>query len=92
MFLTSKKILLFHNMYIAPADYTPFTRVVTFTAGSTIGGTQCTNVNIEDDNVLEPLENFFADLTIPAGSNAVIVTGRERATINILDDDRGREI
>ena len=69
-----------------------FTRVVTFTAGSVMGATQCTNVNIIIDNFLEPLENFFADLTLPSGSNAVIVSGRERATINIQDDDSGKEI
>ena len=68
-------------------DYDPFSgRVLTFPMNSGSGAEQCTNVMINNDNVVEDSEMFFVDLT---SNDADIVSGRERATITINDMDRG---
>ena len=86
-------ILLLYFSFSAPMDYTdPNNLQVTFTAGSVQDSSQCVSVNIVNDNFLEQnVESFFASLTPAPGSNAVIVSGRERATVNIVDNnDNGK--
>ena len=76
------------NLLTAPMDFTAFSsRVLTFPIDSVGGDQQCTNVMINNDNVVEASgEMFFVNL---ASSDADIVPGRERATITIDDTDRG---
>ena len=75
-------------------DYTAFVdQPVIFPIESIQNATQCTNINIVNDNFPETnVENFFAELTIPTGTDAVIVPGRERATISILDNNDNSKI
>lgn len=71
-------------------DFTAFSnRVLTFPINSMTGAgsQQCTNVMINNDNVVESGgEMFFVDLV---SSDADIVSGRGRATITIDDTDTG---
>ena len=66
----------------------PFTnRLLMFTAGSQMDDSVCTNIEIINDGVLEPnMEQFFADITSTA---ADIESGRDRATITILETNDG---
>ena len=62
-------------------------RVLTFPANSMTGDTLCTNVNINNDMVLEMnMEMFFLDIT---SSDADIQPGRGRATVTILETNDG---
>ena len=75
-------------------DYTAFIdQPVIFPIESIQNATRCTNINIVNDNFPETnVENFFAELTIPIGTDAVIVPGRERATISIVDNNDNSKI
>ena len=68
----------------APVDYTSTTNTLTF--GPTVTRLPVT-IPITDDNVVESIENFFAnlDLTTP-GANVVI--NPATTEIRIDDDDR----
>ena len=60
-------------------------RLVTFPANSMTGDTVCTNVNINNDMVLEmSVEIFFLDIT---SSDADIAAGRGRATVSIIESN-----
>ena len=74
----------------APMDYTQFAnRVLTFPANSMTGSTVCTNVAINNDNTLEmDGEMFFLDIT---STEADIVSGRERATVTLVESNDGSE-
>ena len=74
--------------YSTALDFTAFTnRPLIFTAGSQMGDTVCTNIEIINDNVLESnMEQFFADITSTA---ADIESGGNRATITILETNDG---
>ena len=74
----------------APMDFTAFiNRPLMFTAGSQMGDMVCTDIEIINDDVLEVnMEQFFADIT---SSAADVVSGRDRATITILEtNDAGK--
>ena len=75
-------------------DYTAFIdQPVIFPIESIQNATQCTNINIVNDNFPETnVENFFAELSIPTGTGAVIVPARQRATISILDNNDNSKI
>ena len=54
---------------------------------SQMGDLMCTNIEINNDDVLEAnMEQFFADITSTA---ADIESGRDRATITILETNDG---
>ena len=74
--------------FTAPMDFTAFTnRALMFTAGSQMGDSVCTNIEINNDDVLElNSEQFFADITSTA---ADIESGEDRATITILETNDG---
>ena len=62
-------------------------RPLMFTANSQMGDEVCTNIEINNDNVLEAnMEQFFATIT---SSAADIASGRESATITILETNDG---
>lgn len=74
-------------------DYDSFSgRVLTFPDGSVAGASseQCTNVMINNDNVLEPDGEMFS--VILASTGADIAAGRGTATIRIMENDQGRFI
>ena len=72
--------------------FTVLSRTLTFPVGSDQGSSQCTNINIVDDNFLEAdIETFFADLTTDVNIAQVDPT-RSRATITILDDDHSKRL
>ena len=75
-------------------DYTGFVdQPVVFPIESSQNDTQCININIVNDNFPETnVENFFAELTISTGTDAVIVPGRERVTISIVDNNDDSKI
>ena len=78
--------------YSTALDFMAFTdRPLMFEANSQMGDIVCTNIEIINDNVLEPnMEQFFADIE---SSAADIVSGRERATITILEtNDGGKKV
>lgn len=74
-------------------DYDSFSnRVLTFSDGSVSGSTseQCTNVMINNDDVLEPGGEMFSVVLTSAGAD--IATGRGTATLTIMEDDLGSYI
>ena len=83
-----------HTNYVLPtipvagSDYTGIVRrTVTFRAGETTATVQ---VPILEDDDLEGLESFVANLSVPdsAGSRGVRAGPRDSATVNIEDNDR----
>ena len=65
-------------------------RTLTFAAGSAQGSSQCTNIDIVDDNFLEVgIGTFFADLTTDPNITQVDPT-RSQATITIQDNDMSK--
>ena len=72
-------------------DYVAFSgRVLTFPSGSTMGQLQCTNIQINDDVILEQSgETFFAIIN---SSDAEISPGRGQANITLQEmNDDGME-
>ncbi len=78
------KIFLF--FYTAPGDYTSVTQTVVFRQNGDFGNVA---VPITDDGVSEPVENFFADLSLITVTDRVIVAPDE-ATVTITDNDGER--
>ena len=70
-------------LYTAPRDYTSTERTLTFGPGNT---RQPVTVPINNDDIVEDLENFFASLTLMTDNVSVIVTPDE-ATVTIFDRD-----
>ncbi|MBI2946587.1 MAG: hypothetical protein HYY23_03010, partial [Verrucomicrobia bacterium] len=66
---------------IAGVDYTARTNTVAFNPGSPL--TQTVSVDIRGDNLSEPDETFFVNLSDPVGATL----GRNQATGTIKDDD-----
>ena len=67
----------------AGGDYLSFSTTLTFPAGSGAGSSQCTLVQILDDDLVEDDENFMItatlvtpnpDITVGQGSGTVIIT------------------
>jgi len=54
---------------------------------SPINSLQCITVTVVDDLISEPTESFFLSI-LPIEGNPMIETGRNLATVNILDNDR----
>ena len=67
----------------AGADYTATSRTVTIQAAET---SQIVMVPISSDNIREGVEQFTAQLSLPAGQNGVVL-GVNTATVEITDDD-----
>ena len=77
--------LVFVCLYIAPGDYEPTTELLTFSATNT---EYDVSISIEDDNVNEALEQFFAGLTFEStGSDGSIQLSPDTAVVLIGDDD-----
>jgi len=67
-------------------------RTLTFPVGSAQGSSQCTNIDIVDDNFLEAdIETFFADLTADPNM-AQVDPARSQATITIQDDNMSKRL
>ena len=67
-------------------------RTLTFSAGSAQGSSECTNIDIVDDNFLEAnLESFFADLSTDPNV-AEVDSARSRAAITIVDNNMGKRL
>ena len=64
-------------------DYTTTSVTVTFQAAET---SQVVMVPILPDNILEGVERFTAQLSLPAGQTGVVL-GDNMASIEITDDD-----
>ena len=67
----------------AGADYTATSLTVTIQAAET---SQVVMVPISSDNIREGVEQFTAQLSLPAGQNGVVL-GANTATVEITDDD-----
>ena len=68
---------------VAGEDYTTTSVTVIFQAAET---SQIVMVPISSDNVREGVEQFTAQLSLPAGQNGVVL-GVNTATVEITDDD-----
>lgn len=64
-------------------DYSSVTQSLTFTVDSITGDVF---VPISEDLVSEPLENFFADISLVTSTDRVTIAPDE-ATVTIVDDD-----
>ena len=64
-------------------DYTPTSSIVTIQAAET---SQVVMVPILPDNILEGVEQFTAQLSLPAGQDGVVL-GANMASVAITDDD-----
>lgn len=93
MHRTKSLVLITYVSISAPMDY--FTvpgRTLTFPIGSAQGSSECTNINIVDDNFLEAdLESFFADLSADPNV-AEVDSARSRAAITIVDNNMGKRL
>jgi len=75
-----------NNSALAGIDYIATSGTVTFPAGSISGATQTFTVIIIDDNIAEPTENFFVNLSnVVSTANATI--SEEQSIATIFDDD-----
>ena len=45
------------------------------------------SIPIMKDSVLEAMEFFYVDVTVPAIHTGVVLLGTNNASINIIDDD-----
>lgn len=73
-------------VYEAPSDYASLNRNITIPAGETRFPV---TINIANDEVNEPLENFQVRLsTLPGVTTPGVTTGsRNPTTVQIIDDD-----
>ena len=67
-------------------DYQSVNTQLTFTSGQTNGGTQCTNLQVLDDSILESDENFTLQLSADDTSLATITTGTDSSVVIIGED------
>ena len=67
-------------------DFTSTSVTLTFFAGSISGSTVSTTVSIENDDVVEGVEMFYA-LGSTTDPQAQFRPGEDHATVTILDDD-----
>jgi hypothetical protein len=59
--------------------------VVLFSPGST---EECADLNIIDDDVIEPTESFSVLLSSMAGDTGVVIASPSQATVSIIDNDQ----
>ena len=59
---------------------------LTFTSGQTIGGMQCTDLQILDDNILESEETLTLHLVADDTSVVTITSSAESAVVTIQED------
>lgn len=72
---------------VGPEDYTQIQDYpITFFAGSEIGTTMCVNITIEDDDIVEPDQQFFVTLD-STSDNPVFFYPYSSATVVIGDND-----
>jgi len=67
-------------------DYLSFSTTLTFPAGSGVGSSQCTLVQILDDDLVEDDENFMITATLVT-PNPDITVGQDSGTVTITDID-----
>ena len=70
----------------AGSDYLTFSTTLTFPAGSGAGSSQCTLVQILDDDLVEDDENFMITATLVT-PNPDITVGQGSGTVTITDID-----
>ena len=68
-----------------------FSRRLTFQAGSSGGSSQCTAVQILDDNLLEDDESFFMSVSLVNPFPTGVVIGQSTATATIIDNESKRK-
>lgn len=72
------------NYYLATGDYMPFTGLpVVFVTAPT---EECVNVDIIDDNIEEPAEDFEVVIDNPQFDGAISLGVVNRTTVVIVDD------
>ena len=83
------------NINFVPAidgnDYVGFSLRLTFQAGSSGGSSQCTAVQILDDNLLEDDESFFLSTSLVNPIPTGVVIGQSTATATIIDNESKRK-
>ena len=78
------------NVYstaIDGSDYNSFFTTLTFSSGSSGGSSQCTNVQILDDNFVEDDESFFLSASLVSPIPVGVTIDRSTATVVIQDND-----
>jgi len=72
--------------FLPPAlsDYSAVSQEVVFPAGTT---QRSFAIPIMDDSVLEAMEFFSVEVTVPASYAAMVLLGTNTAIINVTDDD-----
>ena len=74
--------------YIAPLDYAVVNTVVVFPVGSSGGDTECVNVTIVDDDVIEETETFTLQASAVDTSSLVIIDpSLSQTTVAIADSE-----
>lgn len=68
-------------------DFGDVSSFLAFPALSAVGTTMCTNFNIVDDNIIEPVEFFVVTMTTSGGS----ILGDQDTLQVIIDDNDGKE-
>ena len=71
------------KLYVAPADYQPEARTITFS--SSVSNVSIT-ITIVDDSILESTENFLVNLADPQ-SQIGVSTMPNTANVDIVDND-----
>jgi len=66
------------------SDYSAVSQEVVFPAGTT---QRSVNIYIIEDSVLEAVEFFYVEMTVPPSHAGVVLLGTDTTTIRITDDD-----
>ena len=69
---------------VVSSDYEPVSSSLMFPAGSINGSTQCINITITDDGVLEADETFTVTLTTMTPR---VIVGNGQTTVSIMDNE-----
>ena len=64
-------------------DYLSTPLTATFTAGTT---STAINISLTTDNIMEQSETFDLSFTIPLSLSGQVLSGMDKATVNITDD------
>ena len=71
---------------VAPQDFQSVNTQLIFTSGQTTGDTQCTNLQVLDDSILESDETLTLQLVADDPSVVVITASADSAVVTIEED------
>ena len=68
------------------ADFVPLDTVLVFAAGSSGGATECANVTLVADSMVECQEEFTVELTLDTVKGSLSL-GNSQTAVTLMDDD-----